>query len=180
MLDDEKSPHPVENAVKMLAEIHADTLRKVPRSQRGIEWLTATIGRPWFAYTLVAFVFLWTGVDVVAGRLHHRFDTPPFPWLQLIVGTLSLTLAALILISENRQGRLADQRAQVTLQLALVIDRKAAKIVELLETMRKDDPTLPDRDDSEAEQMAEATDLRTAVDRLETETARAVEESPPA
>lgn len=64
--------------------------------------------------------------------------------------------------------------------MALVIDRKAAKIVELLETMRKDDPTLPDRDDSEAQQMAEATDLRTAVNRLETETARAVEEAPPA
>jgi uncharacterized membrane protein len=163
----------------MLAEIHADTLRRVPRSQRGIEWLTDTIGRPWFAYSLVAFVLLWTGVDITAGRLHHPFDTGAFSWLQLIVGTFSLMMAALILISENRQGRLADQRAQVTLQLALVIDRKAAKIVELLETLRKDDPSLPDRDDSEAEQMAEATDLRTAVDRLETETARAVEESPP-
>ncbi|HEY1680930.1 MAG TPA: DUF1003 domain-containing protein [Candidatus Tumulicola sp.] len=178
-MNDEKSPHPVENAVKMLAEIHADNLRRVPRSQRGIEWLTDTIGRPWFAYSLVAFVLLWSGVDIVAGRLHRPFDTGAFSWLQLIVGTFSLMMAALILISENRQGRLADQRAQVTLQLALVIDRKAAKIVELLETLRKDDPTLPDRNDSEAEQMAEATDLRTAVDRLETETARAVEKSSP-
>jgi uncharacterized membrane protein len=173
------STHPVEQAVKVLAEIHADNLRQVPRSQLGIEWLTNTIGRPWFAYTLVAFVLLWTVVDLAAAGLHHRFEAQSFPWLQLIVGTLSLMIAALILISETRQGRLADQRAQVTLQMALVIDRKAAKIIEMLESMRKDDPSLPDRQDSEAERMAEATDLRSAVDRLERETARAVEETPP-
>ncbi|HEY1429605.1 MAG TPA: DUF1003 domain-containing protein [Candidatus Tumulicola sp.] len=176
---EDNSPHPVDEAVKALADIHADTLRHVPRSQLGIEWLINAIGRPWFAYALVAFVALWIGVDLGASRFNHRFDPQTFPWLELIVSTMSLMMAALILIGENRQGRLADQREQVTLQMALVIDRKAAKIIELLESMRKDDPALPDRNDRDAERMAQATDLRVAVDRLERETARAVEESAP-
>jgi uncharacterized membrane protein len=160
-----------------MAEIHADTLRRTPRSQLGIEWLIGTLGRPWFAYALIAFVALWVVVDLAAGHYGRQFDPQQFPWLELIVSTGSLMLAALILISENRQQRLADQREQVTLQMALVIDRKAAKIIELLENMRKDDPALPDRMDAEAERMAEATDLRSAVDRLERETNRAAEES---
>ena len=176
-MDDDKSAHPVDEAVKAIAEIHADTLRRVPRAQLGIEWLISAIGRPWFAYGLVTFVAAWMIVDLVAGRFHHRFDPQSFPWLELIVSMMSLMIAALILITENRQGRLADQREQVTLQMALVIDQKAAKIIELLESMRKDDPTLPDRKDSQAERMAEATDLRSAVDRLERETTRAVKES---
>jgi uncharacterized membrane protein len=176
-MDDDKSAHPVDEAVKAIAEIHADTLRQVPRAQLGIEWLINAIGRPWFAYALVTFVALWMIVDLAAGRFHRRFDPQSFPWLELIVSMMSLMIAALILITENRQGRLADQREQVTLQMALVIDRKAAKIIELLESLRKDDPALPDRKDSQAERMAEATDLRSAVERLERETSRAVEES---
>jgi uncharacterized membrane protein len=177
-MDDDKSAHPVDEAVRAIAEIHADTPRQVPRSQLGIEWLIGAIGRPWFAYALVTFVALWVVVDLIAGRFHRPFDPQSFPWLELIVSMMSLMIAALILISENRQGRLADQREQVTLQMALVIDRKAAKIIELLENIRKDDPALPDRKDSQAERMAEATDLRSAVERLERET-RAVEESHP-
>jgi uncharacterized membrane protein len=176
---DDNTPHPVDQAVKELADIHADTLRHVPRSQRGIESLINSIGRPWFAYALVSFVALWISIDLLAGRFSHRFDPQTFPWLELIVSTMSLMMATLILIGENRQGRLADQRDQVTLQMALVIDRKAAKIIELLESMRKDDPALPNRDDREAEHMAQATDLRSAVDRLERETARVVEETTP-
>ena len=130
---DDNTPHPVDQAVKALADIHADTMRHVPRSQRGIERLIGSIGRPWFAYALVSFVALWIAIDLLAGRFAHRFDPQTFPWLELIVSTMSLMMAALILISENRQGRLADQREQVTLQMALVIDRKAAKIVELLD-----------------------------------------------
>jgi uncharacterized membrane protein len=176
-MDDDTNVHPVDEAVKAIAEIHADTLRSVPRSQLGIERLTNAIGRPWFACALVAFVALWVIVDLLAGRFRHPFDPQTFPWLELIVSTMSLMMATLILITENRQGRLADQREQVTLQMALVIDRKAAKIIELLENMRKDDPALPDREDAEAERMAEATNLRSAVDRLERETTRATEQS---
>jgi uncharacterized membrane protein len=176
-MDGDQSPHPVDEAVKAIAGIHADTLRRTPRSQLGIEALIGTIGRPWFAYALISFVALWVLADLLAARYARQFDPQQFPWLELMVSTGSLLLAALILISENRQQRLADQREQVTLQMALVIDRKAAKIIELLENMRKDDPALPNRKDAEAERMAEATDLRSAVDRLERETTRAAEES---
>lgn len=49
--------------------------------------------------------------------------------------------------------------AQLILQLCLANEERAAKIVQLLEELRKDDPLIPDRHDAEARQMTEPTDL---------------------
>jgi len=133
-------------------------------AQRNIEWLTDRIGRPWFAYMLISFIVLWIAIDRIA---QHHFDNTSFSLLQLILSIVSVLIAVFILITENRQGDHADQRAKVTLQIALINEQKTAKIIELLEQQRKDSPHLPDREDKEANLMAEATDLRTAIEKLE-------------
>jgi uncharacterized membrane protein len=138
----------------------------VQPTQRNIERLTDWIGRPWSAYAVIAFIALWIGIDRFAGP-QHRFDSTAFPLLQLILTILSLLTALFILITENRQSEHADQRAKVTLQIALINEQKTAKIIELLEQLRKDDPHVPDREDEEAQRMADPTDLREAIEKLE-------------
>jgi uncharacterized membrane protein len=155
---------PIEQTVRSLAGIHAEREREVHPAQRNIEWLTDRIGRPWFAYMLISFIVLWIAIDRIA---QHHFDNTSFSLLQLILSIVSVLIAVFILITENRQGDHADQRAKVTLQIALINEQKTAKIIELLEQQRKDSPHLPDREDKEANLMAEATDLRTAIEKLE-------------
>jgi uncharacterized membrane protein len=157
---------PLDRAVRAHAELRAEQLQELPRSQLGIERFTNRIGRPWFAYAVLAFIAIWIGLDLTLAK-HARFDTPAFSILQLIVGVLSLLMATFILITENRQGVIAEKRAQLTLHLSLANEERAAKIISLLEELRRDDPVLPDRPDEVAEQMAEATDLRTAIDKME-------------
>jgi uncharacterized membrane protein len=157
---------PIEQTVRSLAGVHADHQRELHPTQKSIEWLTGRIGRPWFAYAVISFIVLWIAIDRLVGP-PHRFDTTAFPLLQLILTILSLVIVVFILITENRQGDHADQRAKVTLQIALINEQKTAKIIELLEQLRKDDPSLPDREDKEADHMAQATDLRTAIEKLE-------------
>lgn len=165
-MDRKKPPEaPIEQTVRSLAGIHAEHEREVRPTQKNIERLTDWIGRPWFAYAVIVFIAMWIGIDRFAGS--HRFDSTAFPLLQLILTILSLLMALFILITENRQGEHADQRAKVTLQIALINEQKSAKIIELLEQLRKDDPHVPDREDKEAKRMATATDLREAIDKLE-------------
>jgi uncharacterized membrane protein len=169
-----KNRSPLDRAVKDVAEIRAQQLRELPRSQLGIEWLTDRIGRPWFAYAIVVLIAAWIAWDTGA---RARVDAPPFPVLQLVLAVLSLLMTIFILTTENRQGAIAEKRAQLTLQLSLANEERAAKIIQLLEQLRKDDPLLPDRRDDEAREMAQAIDLHTAIDKMEDADARIAQTS---
>jgi uncharacterized membrane protein len=114
----------------------------------------------------VGFIVAWIALDTAFHTRAH-FDTGTFPRLQFIITILSLLMATFILIAENRQGAIAEKRAQLLLQLSLANEERSAKIIALLERLRKDDPLLPKRRDDEAQQMAEAIDLRTALHKME-------------
>jgi uncharacterized membrane protein len=156
------------DAVRVLAEIRAEGIRDAPTSQAGIERLTRLIGRPWLAYAVAIFLAAWIGSDILYAHIKgHPFDPARFPWLQFVVSLSSLIIAVLILITENHQGMIAERRAQVTLQIALVSEQKIAKVIELLEHLRRDDPHVPDRHDEQATRMAEATNLRVALNDMD-------------
>ena len=157
---------PLDRAISDLAEIRTRQLEELPKSQLGIEWLTNRIGRPWFAYAIAVLIAAWILTEL-ATKSHARFDAVPFPLLQLVLSVLSLLMTAFILITENRQGAIAEKRAQLILQLSLANEERAAKVIALLEQLRRDDPLLPDRHDDEARQMAQAMDLHTAIEKME-------------
>jgi len=47
-----------------------------------------------------------------------------------------------------------------------VTEQKVAKVIDLLEQLRRDDPHLPNREDAAAASMAQATDVREAAAEL--------------
>jgi uncharacterized membrane protein len=66
----------------------------------------------------------------------------------------------LILISQRRERDWAHQRDQLTLELAMLSERKTAKIIQLLEEFRRDHPDMFDREDHEANAMSEPANAR--------------------
>src|SRR4051812_14744114 len=83
---------------------------------------------------------------------------PSFAWLELAATVAALLVAMLILVTQRRQDKLADRRAQLTLELPVLADRKNAKIIALLEELRRDHPDVADRVDPESEEMATPAD----------------------
>lgn len=53
----------------------------------------------------------------------------------MIVSVEAIFLSAFILMSENRQGRLADRRARVNLQVDMIAEREITKVMELVMDM---------------------------------------------
>jgi uncharacterized membrane protein len=51
-------------------------------------------------------------------------------------------------------------------QLALLAEQRTAKLIALLEALRKDDPAIPDRIDAEAQAMAEPADTEAVLDAM--------------
>lgn len=93
-------------------------------------------------------------------------DAPPFYWLQGAVSLTALCLTILVLSTQRRLDRLAEERAQLTLQVALVNEQKLAKVIALLEELRSDHPEIADRHDPQAAAMAEPTDPQSVLDAI--------------
>ena len=83
---------------------------------------------------------------------------PPFSWLEGTVSLASLYIVVLILATQRREDQLTQRREQLTLELAILRDQKTAKIIQLLEESRRDNPQMHDRHDPEAEAMAQPAD----------------------
>ncbi len=142
-------------------------MRAATQAERYVARLISALGRPVFVACVLAFVVLWAALNLGARTLHlEPFDPPPFYWLQGIVSLTALCVTILVLSTQRRLDRVAEERAQLTLQVAIVGDQKIAKVIALLEELRSDHPEIVDRHDPQAEAMAEPTNPQTVLDAL--------------
>lgn len=140
----------VEAVLGMRVRVEAD----VGAHQKAIERLTNALGRPRTLYVVVAFVVSWSIANLVALRVGvYVPDPPPFFWLQGMVGLAALLVATLVLITQNRHALLSDRRERFELQVNLLTEQKTAKVIELIEELRRDLPNVRNRRDREAEAM---------------------------
>lgn len=145
--------------VETIANLHIHAERKVGVHQRAIEKVTAFLGRPRFLYIILLFVLVWitvNGLVVLIGL--HSFDVPPYNWLQGIISLSALLMTTLVLITQNRQNNVTEQRRQLDLQVNLVVEQKVTKLISLVEELRQDMPQVKERHDPEAESMQKAVD----------------------
>jgi uncharacterized membrane protein len=132
-------------------EFYTREEQKISSSQRILERISRLIGQPAFLGFILLFVALWMLVNVVLRQLGlAEFDPAPFFWLQGIVGLGALLTATVVLTKQNRLARLAEQRAHLDLKVTLLTEQKAAKLIDLLEELRRDLPNVKNREDPEA------------------------------
>ena len=145
--------------MRSIALLHAKHREDASSAQHKVDRVTSAAGRPLFLGLVCAAVVLWIAVNVALPLFKlHAIDPPPFAWLELVLTLTALVIAVLILITQGSADRLADVRGQMTLELALLTEQKAAKIIELVEELRRDSPEIHDRVDSEARDMATRAD----------------------
>ena len=160
-------PAHIQDTVEAIARLHAEHQQSAGRLQHLVERLTGWIGRPQFIALLTAAIALWIGSNLLAGWYGaNAWDVPPFAWLQGALGLLALYVTVLILTTQRREDQLAGYREQLTLELAIVSEQKSAKIIALLEEMRRDNPNLRNRVDTEAAAMAVPADPQAVLDAI--------------
>src|SRR5665213_3125001 len=148
-----------------------ETIESIALHQRAIERFTFAIGRPRTVWIILAAVVAWValnGIEALTGR--RPLDPPPYYWLDGVLALAALLMTVLILTTENRQSEVDEQRSRLHLQISMTSDRKAAKIIQLLEELRYDMPQVQNREDPEAaaltlpadpQQVAQELDKRT-------------------
>ena len=145
-----------QESVDQIAALHVEHYRSASALQRAIDWVTDKLGRPSVVACVILGLAAWFASAFAASEGH--VERPAFTWLELAATLAALLIAMLILVTQRRENLLAERRDQLTLQLAILADRKTAKVIQLLEEMRRDAPALADRTDPESEAMARPAD----------------------
>ena len=163
--------------IATVAELRAQAEHEVDRHQRTAEKITAWLGRPRFLYLQMFLMSVWVAVNVFARHYGATpFDPPPFNLLISVVNVAALLMATVVLITQNRQGKLAERHEQLDLQINMLNDQRTAKIIALLEELRRDMPSVKNRVDLEADALAETINPTEVLAALETSLEQAMEQ----
>ncbi|HEY9634023.1 MAG TPA: DUF1003 domain-containing protein [Coleofasciculaceae cyanobacterium] len=161
-------PDPLAQSIEAVITLHAKAEKDLTPTHRVVETVTAFFGRPVFLYCILLVVTLWIFPNVLPPRFGFpKFDPPPFEWLEHLLSLGSLLMSAGVLIVQKRQEKLAEQRAQLSLQLNLLSEQKIAKLIALVEELRCDLPNVKNRHDPEAEVMKQPADPQVVLEALE-------------
>jgi len=160
-------PNHIQDTIETIAEARRDHHRRATPSQKVVAQLTSLVGRPRFVGGMTIVFALWIGLNgFIKLSGHAPPDPPPYSYIQAITGIMGVYITLLILITQRHENRLTEAHTQLTLELAILNEQKSAKIIALLEEMRRDLPNLPDRQDPEAEQLATPADTHAVMEAI--------------
>lgn len=120
-------PHPTRPAFKNFEERMADRITAFAGSMRFVYLHTI-----WFGLWIVVNLGL---VAAAIGGLIQPFDPFPFGLLTMIVSLEAIFLSTFVMISQNRQAAVADDRAEMDYEINLRSEAEIAKLLALVEAL---------------------------------------------
>lgn len=143
--------------IEAVLDFYSREYQKISRSQRILERISRFIGRPVFLGIILFFVAFWVLANVALRQFGMaEFDPGPYFWLQGAVGLGALLTATVVLSKQNRLTKLAEQRAHLELKVMLLTEQKTAKLINLLEELRRDLPNVRNRHDPDAAKLQQS------------------------
>ncbi len=126
--------------------------------------IAAFCGKPLFAGINFVVQSSWIAWNALAPKL-QRFDPFPFPFLTLMLSIEAIFLTLFVLISQNREAELANNRNHLDLQVNLLSEQENTKTLQLLECIANK-LGIPVHDD-ELKQLEEAAQPETIIQQIE-------------
>ena len=158
---------PIRQNIETVAELHKHSEHSVSRPQRAIERVTSFLGRPRFLFLILIFVAFWMLINVLLIKLGQQsFDPAPYFWLQGVLSLGAVLMSTVVLITQNRQDKVAELRMQLDIQASLLIEQKLSKLIEMVDELRQDNSTGVKPHDPQAEVMKESIDPHQVVSTL--------------
>src|SRR4051812_37460744 len=97
--------------------------------------ITDFTGSMAFVYVHVAWFAIWIFLNIGLLHIPHfsEFDPFPFSFLTMVVSLEAIFLSTFVLISQNRLAAASEKRAELDLQVNLLAEQKATKVLEMLD-----------------------------------------------
>lgn len=121
-------------------------------SEKFADWLTGFFGTVAFLGLNALWFLVWIVINTGLIPGIEPFDPFPFGLLTMVVSLEAIFLAIIVLISQNREAKIAEIREEVDLQINMIAEEEITKIIQLqLKLLEKQDIHL--HDDPEIVQM---------------------------
>ncbi|MFT3781796.1 MAG: DUF1003 domain-containing protein [Nibricoccus sp.] len=133
--------------ISALIERRREQERQKTFQEKMSDAVTRFAGSLPFVYVHAGIVILWVLINLGATPL-PKFD-PTFVILATVASVEAIFLSTFVLITQNRQAALADERANLDLQVSLLAEHEITRLITLLSAIGKkldvqeaSDPTL--------------------------------------
>jgi uncharacterized membrane protein len=124
----------IENNICTIAELRrAEDKRKTPQD-RMADSITDFSGSMWFLYLHAAWFAVWIVINNHWTPI-KPFDPFPYGFLTMVVSLEAIFLSTFVLISQNKMGQVADERANLDLQINLLAEYEITRILRLVDAM---------------------------------------------
>jgi len=152
--------------IESIAQLETTEAAKRSPADRIADAITRFCGSMAFIYVHLAWFggwILWHFVPRLPQAL--RFDPYPFQFLTFVVSLEAIFLSTFILISQNRQSRIAELRNHLDLQINLLSEQENSKVLAMLEALLQYHGLV--QPDPEVASLAEATAPDMLVEQIE-------------
>ena len=117
---------------QFLKSFEAKSLRSRSFLTQIADNLTEICGSTPFLIFHVIFFAVWIVINTGLIPQIQVFDPFPFGLLTMIVSLEAIFLAIVVLISQNREARIAELREEIDLQINIIAEEEISKMVNLL------------------------------------------------
>jgi uncharacterized membrane protein len=122
---------PIIKNIRAIAELEKAQLAARSRFQCFCDTISAYAGSMWS----VALHAVWFAGWLLYNTFGNGFDPYPFPLLTLVVSLEAIFLSLFILMSQNVENRMTERRAHFDLQINLLAEAEATKIMKMLQAL---------------------------------------------
>jgi len=126
----------IERNIATIARLRQEKMARRTLEHRLADLLTQFSGSMLFVYLHAIWFAVWIVANVGWFGI-TPFDPYPFGLLTLIVSLEAIFLSTFVLISQNRAARVADQRADMDLQINLLTEYEVTRLLILVDRLAK-------------------------------------------
>jgi uncharacterized membrane protein len=153
-------------SIQAISALEQRALKRRSVTEKISDYIVNQGGRAWTVIAHAVWFGLWIVWNTRGVPGGSQFDPFPFPALTTIVSLESIFLSLFILASQNRATRRADERAHLDLQVNLLAEREATKMLQLLQALCLQQG-LNEAGDTELKQLLQETEPATIAHELE-------------
>lgn len=124
--------HIVARNVGIIERIQSASHQRRTAGQVVSDAIAAFCGSTTFIWAHCLWFTFWLIWNTIPGPKAVKFDPPPFSMLTLVVSLEAIFLSTFILISQNRQQFIYDERSHLDLQINMLAEQETSHILAML------------------------------------------------